>query len=306
MSPVRNVSRIALICRDARALAEFYESAFDCARVGETAIAGSAFSELLALPEASAQVVSLQMGEQSVELMELQPSGRPYPQGITGRSPLFQHFAIVVADMDAAFARLCAVSGWSAISVGGPQALPPSSGGVTAYKFRDPEGHPLELLEFPRSSEPARWRQNSGRIFLGIDHSAISVADTARSTAFYEQLGLRRSAGSLNVGPAQDRLDGIAAVRVVVTSLALPSGTPPHLELLCYEDASRSASLPGVNDVAATRLVLRLQGADSLNALCRGDAGVQAPAPVSFPDGSLRVLLRDPDGHLLCFEVPAR
>lgn len=35
--------------------------------------------------------------------------------------------------------------------------LPESSGGVTAFKFRDPDGHPLELLAFPDGKVPSRW-----------------------------------------------------------------------------------------------------------------------------------------------------
>ena len=99
----------------------------------------------------------------------------------------FQHFAIVVADMALAYRRLCSVSGWTAISIDGPQRLPPSSGGVSAFKFRDPDGHPLELLAFPDGRWPAQWRARSnGDLALGIDHSAISVSDSARSIAFYQ------------------------------------------------------------------------------------------------------------------------
>ena len=53
------------------------------------------------------------------------------------------------------YARLSAHAGWTTISTDGPQLLPASSGGVTAYKFRDPEGHPLELIAFP----PGRTRK---------------------------------------------------------------------------------------------------------------------------------------------------
>ena len=91
-----------------------------------------------------------------------------------------------------AYRRLCSVSGWTAISIDGPQRLPASSGGVSAFKFRDPDGHPLELLAFPDGAWPAHWQARSnGDLALGIDHSAISVSDSARSIAFYEALGLR-------------------------------------------------------------------------------------------------------------------
>ena len=105
----------------------------------------------------------------------------------------FQHFALVVRDMALALAQLRGVPGWTPISSGGPQRLPQGSGGVTAFKFQDPDGHPLELLAFPEHAVPPHWMERSADgIFLGIDHSAISVRDTAISTAFYQSLGFSR------------------------------------------------------------------------------------------------------------------
>ncbi len=81
---------------------------------------------------------------------------------------------------------------------------------------------------------PEHWKiRASGNLFLGIDHSAISVADSAASIAFYEGLGLRVAARSLNTGPEQERLDAVKHARVEVTALE-PEQTTPHLELLCY------------------------------------------------------------------------
>ena len=72
------------------------------------------------------------------------------------------------------------------ISRGGPVTLPKSAGGVTAVKFRDPEGHPLEFLQFPPGANPD-WK---GAGVMGIDHSAISVSDVAASRRFYARHGL--------------------------------------------------------------------------------------------------------------------
>ena len=68
----------------------------------------------------------------------------------------------------------------------GPVTLPKSAGGVTAVKFRDPEGHPLEFLQFPPGAN-ADWK---GAGIMGIDHSAISVGDVAASRRFYARHGL--------------------------------------------------------------------------------------------------------------------
>ena len=239
------LSRIVLNAGDPGALARFYAEALG-----------------FAASDGEGGRVRLTLGPAHVDLA---PSrGRPYPGDVPGRpggvpgwSPLFQHFAIVVSDMPAAMARLSGVAGWRAISTDGPERLPERSGGVAAFKFRDPEGHPLEFLAFPPGTGPERWRvANPPDPCLGIDHSAISVADTARSLAFYGALGLALGPRSLNTGPEQARLDGVADPEVEVTGLVLPDGRPPHLELLCYRGAfDRTVDPPRPDDIAATCLV---------------------------------------------------
>jgi catechol 2,3-dioxygenase-like lactoylglutathione lyase family enzyme len=155
--------------------------------------------------------------------------------------------------------------------------LPPSTGSVTAYKFRDPEGHPLEL-SFNPAAAGAAGAATSGSVtsvakpFIGIDHSAIVVTDPDASIAFYTKLDFRVAERLVNTGLEQDRLDGLADVELVIIVLAAAAG--PHLELLHYR-----RPLPGLAvvvapaDIAATRLVL--SGA--------GEVGRR----------------RDPDGHWL-------
>jgi catechol 2,3-dioxygenase-like lactoylglutathione lyase family enzyme len=213
----------------------------------------------------------LRLGGQSVAIEQFDPPGRPYPADGNVASLSFQHLAMVTADMGQAFQR---VRGQVAISQDGPQQLPASSGGVIAYKFRDPDGHPLELLQFPDNSPPQAWRGKSaiaGQIGLGIDHSAISVADADASVAFYGSLGLKPGERTLNHGPRQQRLDNLRDVQVTVTPMRA-SETTPHLELLGYR-APRGAAGPvsQANDIAATRIVWH---------------------------GTRPALLRDPDGHL--------
>src|SRR5438094_518151 len=73
----------------------------------------------------------------------------------------------------------------------GPQLLPrtiPGAAGIRAFYFRDPDGHPLEVLQFPRDKGDPKWHAPSDRLFLGIDHTAIVVSDTRTSLAFYRDL----------------------------------------------------------------------------------------------------------------------
>lgn len=144
-----------------------------------------------------------------------------------------------------------------------------------------------------------------GRAGLGIDHSAISITDTKRSVMFYEQLGLTCIGSSLNRGPEQDELDGIAEAFVEVTALALPISSTPHIELLCYRDTgAREWALPNTNDMAATRLVLAVDNNEILQALCAQCSNALLSGPVRFESGAFRAMLRDPDGHSLCLEAP--
>lgn len=220
--------------------------------------------------------------------VELAPaSGAAYPGDVAGWNPLFQHFAIVTGDMAAALARLRRSEGWRPITSGGPQTLPPASGGVTAFKFRDPEGHPLELLALPGETP-------GGGLSVRIDHSAISVRDTRASVAFYRDLGFEPSAVSCNRGAAQARLDSLAGARVEVTALRFAGRPEPHLELLAYQGEFPRGDPAGVGDVAATRSVLAI-GPAGLAAIHARWAGQVVEA--GLPHG--RLLLRDPDGHLL-------
>lgn len=210
--------------------------------------------------------IALSVGGQRIELEFFDRKGRPYPENATAADLCFQHFALLTCDAAAAWERARA-RGATPISIEGPVTLPASAGGVTAAKFRDPEGHPLEFLQFPS----AAGNPGGEGCVLGIDHSAISVADAGVSRRFYEALGLRADGPTINEGPTQAALDGLADVRVDVVPMSPEIGAP-HLELLGYRNPiGRPASQLWANDVAATRILWR---------------------------SDRNALLRDPDGHL--------
>ncbi len=209
----------------------------------------------------------LTLGDSQIEVDWFENSGRPYPAGTNAADLIFQHLALVTDDCQNAWRR-AVTAGATPISRDGPIELPQSAGGVTAVKFRDPDGHPLEFLQFPADSNPV-W---TGRGIMGIDHSAISVSDVAASRRFCADHGLSEGKASLNHGPTQVALDGLDGVQVDVVPMK-PVNTPPHIELLGYRTpVGRSHARLGANDIAATRIVWRTDR----------DA-----------------LIRDPDGHLL-------
>ena len=290
---ITRLSRLELVCGNPDGLAAFYQAAFGFVRSGQPA-AGTPATE---------RSITLRLGKQEVRLIEIEPRGRSYPADVAGWSPLFQHIAIVVADMTSAYARLRTLPGWTPISTSGPQILPPASGGVGAFKFRDPEGHPLELIGFAAGAVPPPWRSTSRDGCLGIDHSAISVTDTSNSVAFYQSLGLHRSGGSLNVGAEQDRLDDIRNAVVEVTALS-PAQPTPHVELLCYRgDYDRRVRAQAPNDATATRLVFSVDDRATLDRLCSRHADALLSGPAAHDGDAGRAMLRDPDGHLICLET---
>jgi catechol 2,3-dioxygenase-like lactoylglutathione lyase family enzyme len=285
--PVERLARFGLVTPDAARLSRFYQAALGFGLLATERRSESNFARSMG-SGGEARAVTVGLGREIVELVQFDRPGRLYPDGASASDLCFQHFAIVVTDMALAYRRLCSASGWTAISIDGPQRLPLSSGGVAAFKFRDPDGHPLELLAFPDGKSPARWRARSkDRLALGIDHSAIGVADSTRSIAFYEALGLRVAARSLNAGYEQERLDGVSHPEVEVTALA-PCRATPHVELLCYRSAPHQGKTDlRSSDVAATRLIFEV------------DRGVsENPAN--------RQSLIDPDGHHLVIVGSAR
>ena len=168
---------------------------------------------MLGLPGSRAERLTMRLGRQEVEFLSFAPPGRPYPANSTSTDLWFQHIAIAVSDMAEAHRRVLE-AGAVAITQDGPQTLPANTGGVTAFKFRDPEGHPLELLFFPSGTGEKVWQERGALSpFLGIDHTAIAVSDPDRSRAFYATLGLRSRPGSENQGPGQERLDDVRGRR---------------------------------------------------------------------------------------------
>ncbi len=295
---VLRIARVGLTVADLSAMRAFYEAGLGFTSVSEETRAGPAFGALTGLEGASARAAVLQLSGVEIELLAFDPPGRPYPQLRAANDPWFQHFAVAVADMPAAYATL-SEQAQAPISDGGPQLLPPSTGSVTAYKFRDPEGRPLELSYNPAETQAPL----PGSPFLRVDHSAIAVRDLEAGVAFYTGvLGMRVEARLLNTGPTQARLDGLPDPQVDIVVLTpdppvVEGRSGPHLELLHYRTPVSPAApiAPQPNDLAATRLVLQVDDLDGMIARAR-ETGAKV---VSRAFVDRRALIRDPDRHLL-------
>jgi catechol 2,3-dioxygenase-like lactoylglutathione lyase family enzyme len=176
-----------------RALA-FYTGVLPFEVVAETEVAGPAYEHLFGVFVMRAWIVRLRLGAEEIELIDyLAPEGRPVPVDSRSNDEWFQHVAIIVRDMDAAYAHLRRHKVQHASS--GPQVLPdwnPNAAGIAAFYFRDPDGNHLEILQFPPDKGDPRWQQPGDSLVLGIDHTEIVVRDTdARLPFFQGALDLR-------------------------------------------------------------------------------------------------------------------
>jgi catechol 2,3-dioxygenase-like lactoylglutathione lyase family enzyme len=293
---------------------DFYTRVLPFEPVADVEVAGEAYERLLGVFGLRLRVVRLRLGQEYIELLQfLTPRGRPIPPDSRSHDRWFQHLAVIVRDMAAAYDHLRRHRVEHASP--GPQRLPdwnPSAGGIEAFYFRDPDGNPLEILAFPPDKGDARWHRADGPLFLGIDHTAIVVADTEASLALYrDRLGLRVAGTSESYGPEQERLNNVFGARLRITTLRAASG--PGVELLEYltpHDGRPAPADTRANDLWHGHLIVRATGVADLAAALRGGPyALVTGAPVEVAETALGyrrgLLARDPDGHgLLLVETP--
>jgi len=310
MNPGVVIDRVTLIVSDLDRAEGDYVQTFGCS-VEHRADIEPPLARVLGIPPARGRRAVLRLGGERIELLEFAgPAGRPYPSDSTSTDLWFQHVAIVVDDMTHAHKQVMANRRFRPISRDGPVRLPDSSGGVTAFKFRDHDGHPLELLAFPAGRAAGQRRGTGGTgSFLGVDHTAIAVSDPARSTGFFRSVfGFSVGTRTENRGPEQADLDDVDDVRVSVTQLA-PDLPAPRLELLHYHVGTRRPIPAGTagNDILATHSVVRVVSLDAIAAALARRGAPLAGADVMILRGGMRAaLIAEPDGHRFLVEEKNR
>jgi catechol 2,3-dioxygenase-like lactoylglutathione lyase family enzyme len=303
------VTEIGFTVADLDRSVAFYTQVLGFERVSEAELDGDAYETLLGVFPVRMRVARLRLGSEQIELTDyLAPASRPFPPDSRANDRWFQHIAIVVSDIDRAYALLRKHGVEHASS--GPQTLPdwnPNAGGIRAFYFRDPDGHYLELIQFPPGKGEPRWQvptKDRERLFLGIDHTAIVVGDTETSLRFYrDALGMRVAGGSENSGIEQERLNAVRGAHLRITTLRATRG--PGVELLEYlapRDGRASASDSRASDLAYWQTRLTVEHlAGVANEVGAAGAAVVSGGIVDIPDASLGfgrgVLLLDPDGH---------
>ena len=301
---VDGVDAIGMTVGDMERAVAFYTEVLSFEKQTDLEVTGRAHELASGVFGARKRVVRLQLGSETIELTEyLAPRGRPMPDDVRPNDRMFQHIAIIVRDMDEAYARLRKLGVAHASS--GPQRLPdwnPNAGGIRAFYFRDPDRHFLEILEFPPGKGETRW-QASDRLFLGIDHTAIVVDDTDRSLTFYRDLlGLRIAGESENYDLEQEHLNGVFGARLRITAIKASRG--PGIEFLEYLAPRDGRPAPAdlrANDIAHWETTM-LSGSPGqlLSSLRSRVFALVSPGVVALPEGSAvraTMLVRDPDGH---------
>lgn len=302
---VKRIESVGFTVSDMDRAIDFYRDVLTFEVESDTEIHGREYELLTGVFGARSRIVRLRLGDEVIELTEfLTPRGRPIPQDSRSNDLWFQHVAIIVSDMDAAYARLRANKVEHAST--GPQRLPgyiKPAAGIRAFYFKDPDGHVLEVLEFPPDKGKEKWHRlaKGGRLFLGIDHTAIAVSDTDRSLGFYgDKLGLRVAGESMNYGPEQERLNNVFGARLRITGLATPEEgiAVEFLEYLAPQTGRPYPLTSAANDLWHWQTSF---AADDISLLEKMKWEYVSSGAAYMKDSVLgfkrAAVVRDPDGH---------
>ncbi len=305
---VRAVGPIGITVGDMDRSVDFYSRVLTFEKVSDNEVSGEQVEHLFGVFGSRVRIVRMRLGGESIELLQfLAPKGRPIPVDSRSNDTWFQHIAVIVSDMDRAYQVLRQNNVEYASS--GPQRLPDwnkNAAGIQAFYFKDPDEHPVEILQLPDGKGDPKWHRASDKLFLGIDHTAIVVSNTDASLQFYRDLlGLRIVGESENYGTEQEHLNNVFGARLRITSLHAASG--PGIELLEYLSPRDGRTIPAderANDLVHRQTELEADDTSAaVDPLRAAKARFVSAGLVSFQDTSLGFtrgfVFRDPDGHAL-------
>src|SRR5215469_15750124 len=141
---VERVDAVGMTVSDMDRAVGFYSNVLTFEKVSDVELAGENYEHLEGVFGLRMRVVRMKLGDEYIELTEyLAPKGRPIPVDSRSNDLWFQHIAIIVSDMDKAYAWLRQNKVEHASS--GPQRLPDwnkDAAGISAFYFKDPDEHP--------------------------------------------------------------------------------------------------------------------------------------------------------------------
>jgi catechol 2,3-dioxygenase-like lactoylglutathione lyase family enzyme len=305
---IHAVDAIGMTVADMDRSLAFYTQVLSFTPVSDVEVTGSAYEHLQGVFGLRMRVVRLRLGDEALVLTAyLAPKGRPIPVDSRSHDRWFQHIAIIVSDMERAYGWLRQRKVEHAST--GPQRLPAwnaTAAGIQAFYFKDPDGHPLEILQFPPDKGDAKWHRPTEQLFLGIDHTAIVVRNTEDSLKLYRDvLGLAVVGESENYGPEQEHLNNVFGARLRITTLRAAAG--PAIECLEYLAPRDGRPFPAdarANDLVHWQTTLITRDLEATAHRVRaGRFPLVSPGIVALADGQLGfttgLLVRDPDGHAM-------
>lgn len=287
---------------------DFYTNVLPFEKVSDVESFGTEIEHLSGVFGARIRVVRLKLGSEMLELTEyFTPQGRPVPADSRSNDRWFQHIAIIVSDMDKAYAHLRANKVRHAST--GPQTLPShitAAAGIRAFYFKDFDNHVLEILSFPPDKGAKKWHDltGSGKLFLGIDHTAIVVGDTDQSLKFYrDMLGLKVAGASENYGKEQEHLNNVFGARLHITGLQTREAgiAVEFLEYVTPTDGRPFPRDTKSSDLWHWETTFASQGIAKFLITYKPDLISSGAVLFEKPTlGYIRAaMLRDPDGHAL-------
>ena len=307
LAQVTKVEAIGITVKDMNRSLKFYTQILGFKKVSDNEYKGDGFEKLEGVFGLNIRVARLQLGDEFIELTDyLTTGGRSIPENAKSNDLFFQHIAIVVSDMDKAFQQ---VKKYNVEFVStAPQTLPksiPAAEGIKAFYFHDPDDHNLELIYFPKGKGQEKWQHGNGKIFLGIDHTAIGVSNTENSHKFYmDLLGVERKGDSWNKGMEQEHLNNVEGASLHITGYRAAAG--PGIEFLQYINPGPGRVYPKdsrADDIWHWQTTLIVDDAESLyNKLKSAGHSFISKELVHQMVNDVHnksFIVRDPDGHAI-------
>jgi catechol 2,3-dioxygenase-like lactoylglutathione lyase family enzyme len=307
---IQSVEKVTVTVSDVDSVKSFYKDALGAKEIKTTVFAKNELGALFNIDDATVVVktVLLQIGNEFVELQSFKGkkiTSLPIPEDSKSNDLWFQHIAIVVPNMQKAFD---VIKQKMAVYVStAPQTLPaylPAAAGISAFYFRDPDGHNLEVINFPKGKGNPKWQADTAATFAGIDHTAIGVSNTDAQYKFYKDiLGMNIGGHSENYGTEQEHLNQVFGARLWITGMQAPKGFGiEFLQYLAPPGGRKYPEKTNVYDLCHWHTTVKVNDIDDVYKKCvAAKCKIVSKGLIIFQTDNIpynkAFLVRDADGH---------